>query len=434
LQRQCSCGKHTIAGGVCTECQQNQGAASQVSAEEVGETRAPVIQTFPDYPAGSDFSAIPAHTTTTASQQIIQPKLTVNAPDDQYEQEADKVAETVMRMLVLPSPPLNDIGSSLNPSASHLPSISHIQTSGGSGTFQAPINVEARINQMQGSGHGLPDTERDFFESRMGYDFSGVRVHTDASAVQASRDIQARAFTMGNNIAFNKGAYLPGTSSGRRLLAHELTHVVQQTQARQIQRQNIVAGKSAEESAGKLEEEEKKPKDLDHSEAAEIGREVLQTIGYEKLMQAAMEAGLLERSDSAQEGNQTQRKGLDPNNTVFREATTFGAVFARWALTAGVVSQLDTPAPGPMDAVAIGILAVGLVVAGATVLMSSSGNVADTGIMEEVQALIAAGTAATVCAGLALLMAAARRAGDKIRIRRIKKTQKDKGCRHSRHS
>lgn len=226
LQRQCSCGKHTIAGSMCEECQKKGESASGVSLDEMGETGSVAIQTFPDHPRRSDFSAIPARTITPPSKQIIQPALTVNAPGDQYEQEADQVAEAVMR---LPASPMQDLSSFPDPTISRLPSISRIQTNGGSGTFQAPAHVEARINGMQGGGQALPDSERDFFESRMGYDFSRVRVHTDTNAVQASRDIQARAFTIGHNIAFNEGAYQPGTSEGRRLLAHELTHVVQQT-------------------------------------------------------------------------------------------------------------------------------------------------------------------------------------------------------------
>lgn len=134
----------------------------------------------------------------------------------------------------VPAPPTPSTEfDSVSPSTvSRFPSISRIQTSDGNGTFQASPKVEARINQMQGNGQTLPAEEQDFFEERMGYDFSYVRVHTDANAVQASRDIQAKAFTVGNNIAFSEGTYRPGTDEGRRLLAHELTHVVQQISTR----------------------------------------------------------------------------------------------------------------------------------------------------------------------------------------------------------
>lgn len=229
LQRQCRCGKHTIAGGVCEACQQKGASASAASLAEIGQAGSTQVQTFPDRPWGPDFSAIPARTLTTSSWQIVQADLTVNAPGDPYEQEADRVAGAVMRMPASPvSPPLNDLNDWLKPTVSRLPAISRLQTSGGGGAFQAPASVEAGIQQMRGSGQSLPEEEQAFFEERMGYDFSQVRVHTDARAVQASRDIQAQAFTIGHNIAFNEGAYQPGTAAGRYLLAHELTHVVQQ--------------------------------------------------------------------------------------------------------------------------------------------------------------------------------------------------------------
>src|SRR5690606_19314471 len=69
---------------------------------------------------------------------------------------------------------------------------------------------------------------RNFMEQRIGADFSNVRVHTDAEAVQLSRDLNAKAFTTGSDIYFNTNEYAPQSASGRQLLAHELTHVVQQ--------------------------------------------------------------------------------------------------------------------------------------------------------------------------------------------------------------
>ncbi|MGB1252491.1 MAG: DUF4157 domain-containing protein, partial [Candidatus Promineifilaceae bacterium] len=90
-----------------------------------------------------------------------------------------------------------------------------------------------------------------FFESRMGADFSGVRIHRDASSAELSSDLDARAFTVGNNIAFNSGEYNPGTPDGDRLLAHELTHTVQQGATSSLQRQS-----SEEAPEGSQEPEE----------------------------------------------------------------------------------------------------------------------------------------------------------------------------------
>ena len=79
------------------------------------------------------------------------------------------------------------------------------------------------------NGVPLPHETRDFFEPRFGYDFSNVKIHTDAVAAKSARSINALAYTSGNNIVFNQNQYSPETDSGKKLLAHELTHVVQQT-------------------------------------------------------------------------------------------------------------------------------------------------------------------------------------------------------------
>jgi hypothetical protein len=87
-------------------------------------------------------------------------------------------------------------------------------------------------------GKGLSSSDRAFFEPRFGYDFSNVRVHADDGAARSASAIGARAYTLGRNIAFASGEYQPGTADGRHLLAHELAHVVQQTNsgAPQVQR------------------------------------------------------------------------------------------------------------------------------------------------------------------------------------------------------
>lgn len=80
-----------------------------------------------------------------------------------------------------------------------------------------------------GAGRNLDKSERQFFEQRIGRDFSNVIIHTDEAATISARSIHALAYTTGNHIVFDKGQFDPATSKGKRLLAHELTHVVQQT-------------------------------------------------------------------------------------------------------------------------------------------------------------------------------------------------------------
>jgi len=97
------------------------------------------------------------------------------------------------------------------------------------GDFDASPELESHLSANKGDGSPLPAGTRTYMEPRFGTDFGGVRVHTGAEADQLSRSIQAQAFTHGSDIYLGAGRYDPGSDQGRRLLAHELTHVVQQT-------------------------------------------------------------------------------------------------------------------------------------------------------------------------------------------------------------
>src|SRR5262249_23929734 len=88
----------------------------------------------------------------------------------------------------------------------------------------------SHITSLQG-GQPLPPATREFFESRLSYDFGNVRIHDDAQSAANARSINALAYTYGPNIVFGAGQYAPHTHAGQQLLAHELTHVVQQHQA-----------------------------------------------------------------------------------------------------------------------------------------------------------------------------------------------------------
>lgn len=171
-----------------------------------------------------DFTQVPSrHTESASAAPGVQAKLTVNAPHDAYEQEAEQVAESVMQR------PDDALGGATE-SQNLVTPIQRIQRAGPPNSQGAavPPGTEQQIERMKGRGEPLPDRERAFFEPRMGAEFSHVRLHTDATAVQTSRELGARAFTVGSDIAFNAGEYQPGTSAGRRLMAHELSHVVQQ--------------------------------------------------------------------------------------------------------------------------------------------------------------------------------------------------------------
>jgi hypothetical protein len=103
------------------------------------------------------------------------------------------------------------------------------------GSFDVAGELEGQINSQKGGGQGLDTGDKQFFESRFGQDFSDVKVHTGGESDAINRSIGARAFTNGSDVFMRGGEYSPGTSGSRELLAHELTHVVQQTGSRPLQ-------------------------------------------------------------------------------------------------------------------------------------------------------------------------------------------------------
>lgn len=164
---------------------------------------------------------------------VIQPKLTINEPGDIYEQEADAMADKVMRMTDGAA-----AGGFFKPSAGLVQrKCQHcveeekdkkLQRKEGEGGAAAPLSAEGYVQSLQG-GKALDKNERSFFEPRMGYNLGDVRIHNDAAANQSAQNINALAYTHGNNIVFGANQYQPGTDAGKQLMAHELTHVIQQT-------------------------------------------------------------------------------------------------------------------------------------------------------------------------------------------------------------
>lgn len=209
-----------------------------------------------------------------------QAKLTIGQPNDKYEQEADRVADQVMCM---PDPKLQrqpeneeeeetlqakPIADQITPLVQRqeeppeeeeeepvqaklkdsgmtqrmcseckdneaqrqpMEEDEEVQAKSKAGkTSEVTPAISSGIQSLQGGGQPMSGSERSFFEPRFGADFSGVRVHNDDRAAIAAKSISARAFTLGKDVVFGRGEYSPDSSSGRKLFAHELTHVVQQ--------------------------------------------------------------------------------------------------------------------------------------------------------------------------------------------------------------
>ncbi|WP_322743679.1 eCIS core domain-containing protein [Vasconcelosia minhoensis] len=158
----------------------------------------------------------------------IQTKLTIGQPGDKYEQEADQVAARVVQQINSPQAAQKegDVQRSLSMHNSVMRLT--IQRQSTIPVGPASNEFEKRLNQARGGGSSLEPKIRNQMESAMEADFSGVTIHTSAQADQLNQSIQAKAFTTGQDVFFRQGEYQPRSREGQELIAHELTHVVQQ--------------------------------------------------------------------------------------------------------------------------------------------------------------------------------------------------------------
>ena len=151
-------------------------------------------------------TSIEACKNTQPSQTIVHAKLEMTTPGDYDEKEADTMADTVVN------------GGTIRRE------ISNGSSGGGVAVSTA---MESQLAQAKGGGRTMPDGLRNMMESGFGRDFSNVKIHTDSQAEAMNNSLSAKAFTLGNDIYFNKGQFSPNTREGQHLMAHELTHVVQ---------------------------------------------------------------------------------------------------------------------------------------------------------------------------------------------------------------
>jgi hypothetical protein len=234
--------------------------AGSLPGEAAAPSGAGAATTHPRFT--DNFASIPVSHTPVRG---IQRKLTVNAPGDAYEQEADRVAEQVMRM---PEQQTASMPQSFGRAAG----VQCECACGGScddckkknrGEEHAKVQMKAAgpVNAggleappivhevLRSPGRPLDAGTRAFMEPRFGQDFSGVRVHTDGKAAEAAGAVQAKAYTVGNNVVFGSGEFSPGTAEGQRLLGHELAHVVQQGNSSLATLQRQPAGDDIDDTA-----------------------------------------------------------------------------------------------------------------------------------------------------------------------------------------
>src|SRR2546426_3354502 len=155
-----------------------------------------------------------------AGEYRVEPKLKINAPGDLFEREADRIADAVIGMQ--------------EPTASGA-----FHRVGGFGLQRASRRIEppqaipAIVGDvLRSAGQPLDARTRDFFESRLGHDFSQVRIHTDGKAAESAQAVRALAYTVGRDIVFGSGQYATASKDGQKLLAHELVHTIQQADGR----------------------------------------------------------------------------------------------------------------------------------------------------------------------------------------------------------
>ncbi|HEX7839492.1 MAG TPA: DUF4157 domain-containing protein [Kofleriaceae bacterium] len=448
-------------------------------------------------------------------------EIALTSPGDASETEADVVAERVMR--------------------SGAPQSTLDQGDHGRSSTPAAIG-----DALGASGRPLEPAVRSFMEPRFGRDFSDVRIHDDARAARSAQAIGARAFTVGRHIVFAEGQYDAHGARGQNLIAHELTHTIQQADRGpavalapdpDVQRRVAALARTAIEeldedgsskvllaailAAARLSAQKEFVAILRAAKhdtygdyfvflmtriQSELGSRVavgilqmyadanvdISRLNYDldPLAAVAKFKSLASRyRDALDNGEVTPEESTrvssalndavsalraieHPRQTPQVKLAGGAAIAAGWAwrAAAGLAAD-DVTGIGVADDVAIPFVVVAAVVLSAVALFSSNRpeildyrpamrpvqaalammaaivgtatilmaeNVADTGIMEEVysaiSAAVAAGAALTICEALARLMAEARRSGDTQRMQRIKKTQKAKGCRHSRYS
>ena len=163
----------------------------------------------------------------------IQGKLKIGQSDDAYEQEANRVSEQVMRMPETQASPARTWNREpakfpAGQLGSEQESLPTAQVQGSDGKQIAAPGVD---EVLRTPGQPLDPATRFFMERRFGHDFSPIRIHTDKPAAEASAALGAEAFTVGHHIAFAQAHFLPGTADGKRLVAHELAHTIQQSGA-----------------------------------------------------------------------------------------------------------------------------------------------------------------------------------------------------------
>lgn len=195
-------------------------------------------------------------------QPIIQAKLKVGEANDKYEKEADSVANKVVSEKAKPQLKQEEAPLTIQKKCTNCEEEKKVQKKENKETKQPKQEANSLIQEvLQAPGRQLDKEVRRYMEPRFGYSFEHVKIHTDFKAAQSANAINAKAYTSGNNVVFASGKYNPNSTNGKKLIAHELTHVLQQGKRKKvgqktIQRTSISKTNSDKEIQKKCAEEE----------------------------------------------------------------------------------------------------------------------------------------------------------------------------------
>ncbi len=209
-----------------------RAAVRSVSDAQLQSTEDKQVQPLGNSVLSKDFSRVPISTT---KPQRIMTKLTIGSAENEYERDADRVAKEVVQRINAPASvrlgedeTVQGEEMETKDNKARLMRSPILQRKSSDAGMTATPELEASINRARGGGQPMADNIRQPMEKAFSADFSRVKIHTNSQSDQLNQSIQARAFTTGQDVFFRQGAYEPESRGGQELIAHELTHIVQQ--------------------------------------------------------------------------------------------------------------------------------------------------------------------------------------------------------------
>lgn len=265
--------------------------------------------------------------------------LKVSHPNDAAEIEADQIADKVMRMpegRTSPVGTVSRVSSGLHRKCRRCEEEEPVLRKA-EARADGPVDrgIASYVHSvLRSGGQALDSRTRSFFEPRFGYDLSAVRIHTGETAAQSAHDLSALAYTFNNNIVFGQGRYQPGTQAGKRLLAHELAHVLQRGSGSFIRRQCLTGAACTQPIAGApgqfvaAEETRQAPAQAQRTQQAERAREAQRPRAAEEPPPTAEETQAVQQIQADRHGQRAANlERLATDNGITFPASLVAGIF-----------------------------------------------------------------------------------------------------------